>query len=224
MSGSAPALRPSSPPRWSGSAARLALGAVALLAFAGPASAAPAPRAAPTPPPTAAPAVPEATIPGALAFINAQLASNASSWRPCKSTATLALAPDGMITVEVLRQSYCEDSRFKASVRELDAVAVGFEVADEIVLRVPCLQEAGCARHWQKKKKRSGGGWVPRTDLWDPSGPDAQAHQVTALEIPIGSDAFVAERLTTALQFIIRSAQAAPEYAAPADPFASNTP
>lgn len=219
---SPPAFAPRKSPPWASIGARwcaaLGLGLAAFSAGEGWA----APPAAPATP--AAPAVPEATIPGALGFINAQLAASASSWRPCKATATFALAADGMITVEIRRQSYCEDSRYMVNVRELDPAAVGFEVADEIVVRVPCLQEASCARHWQKKKKRSGSGWVPRTDLWDPAGPDAQPHQVAALELPIGSDPFVAERLSSALRFVVRSAQGAPEYAAPADPFASNTP
>lgn len=176
-------------------------------------------QAAPTPPASAAPTT--ASVPEALKFINEQLARNASTWRPCKATATLELAQDGVVTVVVKRQSYCEDSRFRASVRELDAAAVSFEVLDEIVLRVPCQQEAACARHWQKKKKRSGNSWVARTDQWDPSGPGAQPHQVTALELPLGSDPQVAQRITTALQYLVRTAQGAPEYAAPADPFAA---
>jgi len=174
---------------------------------------------APPAPPAAAPTA--ASVPEALKFINEQLARNASTWRPCKATATLELAQDGVVTVVVKRQSYCEDSRFRASVRELDAAAVSFEVLDEIVLRVPCQQEAACARHWQKKKKRSGNSWVARTDQWDPSGPGAQPHQVTALELPLGSDPQVAQRITTALQYLVRTAQGAPEYAAPADPFAA---
>jgi hypothetical protein len=176
-------------------------------------------QAAPAPPAAAAPTT--ASVPEALKFINEQLARNASTWRPCKGTATLELAQDGVVTVVVKRQSYCEDSRFRASVRELDAAAVSFEVLDEIVLRVPCQQEAACARHWQKKKKRSGNSWVARTDQWDPSGPGAQPHQVTALELPLGSDPQVAQRITTALQYLVRTAQGAPEYAAPADPFAA---
>jgi len=222
---SAPAHAPplTSPRSSLGALRRAALG-LGWLACAGgaPVAIAAPPAAAPTAAPASA--APQATIPGALTFINAQLAANPSSWRPCKAKATFAMAADGMITVEIRRQSYCEDSRYMVNVRELDPAAVGFEVADEIILRVPCLQEASCARHWQKKKKRSGAGWVPRTDVWDPAGPDAQPHQVSALELPIGSDPFVAERLSSALRFIVRSAQGAPEYAAPADPFASNTP
>ena len=171
-----------------------------------------------TPPAGPAGAAPARTVPEALRYVNEVFAANPSTWRPCQASPKLELPPDGGLVVTIARKSYCEDSKIRASIRDLDHAAIAFEVTDELLIRIPCQQEAPCGRHWQMKKKRAPEGWVPRTGKWDPSGPDVQPHQVTAIELPMTSDPEMAERVVNALKFLISTAAGTTEYMPP-DPF-----
>lgn len=172
----------------------------------------------------AADAGPPPSVAEALAFVNTELADNPSPWRPCRSVAQLELAEDGTLTAVVRRGGYCEDSRMLASIRDLDASAISFEVADEIVLRVPCLEEDTCARHAQIRKTRASGTWEPRDADWIPDGPAEQEHRVPALELPMSSRPEKAARVASALQYLVKAAAVDPAYAEPVDRFAQAPP
>ncbi|HCH63665.1 MAG TPA: hypothetical protein DFR83_12740, partial [Deltaproteobacteria bacterium] len=175
--------------------------------------------AAADPAEAAAPSVQEA-----LDFVNAHLLEHASPWRPCRATARLALIEGGDLTVEVTRSSYCEDSQLVASIHALDASKVSYEVADEILVRIPCSGEQSCARQMQKRKKRDGTDWALRDELWIPKPPPGQEHMIAALELPMGSRSEKAADVASALAYLVKAAKKDPQYAEPKDRFEREPP
>jgi len=159
-----------------------------------------------------------------LAFVNSHLTEHASPWRPCKATAQLALAEGGDLTIEVTRNSYCEDSQLVASVHALDPARISYEVANEIVVRIPCDADAACARQLQKRKKRDGEAWAVKDADWIPSPPAGQEHMIPALELPMNSRSERAADVASALAYLVKAAQKDPQYAAPKDRFDREPP
>lgn len=169
---------------------------------------APAPAAGPPP-----------SVAEALAFVNEALAANPSPWRPCRSTAQLELEADGTLSVVISRDSYCEDSKIFATVRDLDPANISWEATDEIVVRLPCLEEGTCARHLQRRKINRSGTWETRDEVWIPDGPLGQEHMVTAIELPMMSKPEKAAQVASALKFLVNAARLDPTYAIPPDRF-----
>ena len=173
----------------------------------------------PEPAETAAPSVQET-----LEFVNAHLSEHASPWRPCRAVARLALVEGGYLTVEVTRSSYCEDSQLVASVHALDASKVSYEVANEILVRIPCAGDQSCARYMQKRKKRDGTEWSLRDDQWIPKPPKGQEHMIAALELPMGSRSEKAADVASALAYLVKAAKKDPQFAEPKDKFDREPP
>ncbi len=163
----------------------------------------------------AAAAEPPPTLQEAIAFVNTSLDNHTSGWRPCKTAGALELLPDGSLSLTLVRGSYCEDVRILANVHELDPRAVSFEVGDEAVVRLPCLEEATCARFWQRRKRHNDESWVLRDTEWIPAGPGGQEHQTAALELTMSSRPLVAAQVAAALGYVVRAAQADPAYVKP---------
>lgn len=167
---------------------------------------------------------PAPSVQEALDFVNAHLLEHASPWRPCRATARLALVDGGDITVEVTRSSYCEDSQLVASIHALDATKVSYEVADEILVRIPCAENKSCARQMQKRKKRDGADWALRDESWIPKPPPGQEHMIAALELPMGSRSEKAADVASALAYLVKAAKQDPQYADPKDRFDRDPP
>ncbi len=168
---------------------------------------------------------PPPSVAEALDFVNTQLSQNASPWRPCRATAQMELAEDNTIRVVITRGSYCEDTRIEAPLRELDPGAISWELANEIRVRLPCKDDAACARHYQRRKKHKVdgkqmmNGWGPREDEWLPDGPPGVEHMLSAIELPMSSRADKATELASALKYLLKAAAVDPTYAKPPDRF-----
>jgi len=173
------------------------------------------PAAADAPPPSLA---------ETIAFVNSHLTEYASPWRPCKASAQLVLAEGGDLTIEITRSSYCEDSRLVASVQALDAARISYEVANEIVVVIPCEGDGDCARQLQRRKKRDGEAWAFRDDDWIPMAPRGQEHILTALELPMSSRAERAADVASAMAYLIKSAKQDPTYKTSSDRFKQEPP
>jgi len=168
---------------------------------------------------------PPPSVAETLDFVNTQLSQNASPWRPCRATAQLELGDDSTIRVVITRGSYCENTRIEAPLRELDPGAISWELANEIRVRLPCKDDAACARHYQQRKKHKidekqrMSGWGPREDEWLPDGPLGVEHMQSAIELPMGSRADKATELASALRYLLKAVAVDPAYAAPTDRF-----
>jgi len=173
-----------------------------------------------TPDPAAGDAGPPPSVAETLDFVNTQLQLNASPWRPCRASARLELGEDRTVRVVITRGSYCEDTRIEAPLGELDPGAISWEAANEILVRLPCKDDAACARHYQRRKTRNTGDWGPRDDEWLPDGPAGVEHMQSAIELPMGSRTDKATELASALKYLIKAASVDPTYAKPADRFA----
>lgn len=169
--------------------------------------------------PAPAPEPPPPSIDEALTFLNELLAANPSPWRPCRSTTSVELSEDGYLSVLISRAAYCEDSRLRAHVRDLDPTRLEVVVEQQGSVGVPCRSGDTCGRYSQKRKERVDGAWLVRDDEWVPRGPAGQAHLIDALTLELASDAKVAALASSSLAYIARSAAAMPGYAPPADPF-----
>ena len=167
---------------------------------------------------------PAPTLAETVAFVNSHLTEHASPWRPCRATAQLALADGGDITIEVTRSSYCEDSKLVASVHALDPNQITYEVADEILVRIPCAEGRSCARQLQKRKKRDGEDWAIRDSEWIPKPPAGQEHIISALELPMSSRTERAADVASALAYLLKAAKQEPQYAEPKDRFNREPP
>jgi hypothetical protein len=196
-------------------AARFVVGAAIL---AGPGASLALAQATPSPT-EAAP-----TLQEALDFVNSHLSEHASPWRPCRATAKLVLIEGGDITVEVTRSSYCENSQQVASIHALDPSRVTYEVANEILVRIPCAEDQACARYMQQRKKRDGESWALRDAQWIPKPPVGQEHMIAALELPMGSRADKAADVASALAYLVKAAKKDPSYADPPDRFDREPP
>jgi hypothetical protein len=159
-----------------------------------------------------------------ITFVNSHLTEHASPWRPCKATAQLALAEGGDLTIEVTRSSYCEDSKLVASVQALDAARISYEVANEIVVVIPCEADADCARQLQRRKKRDGESWAFRDDDWIPMAPRGQEHILTAVELPMSSRAERAADVASAMAYLIKAAKKDPTYKTSTERFKQEPP
>lgn len=155
---------------------------------------------------------PPPTVAEALDFVNTQLQTHASPWRPCRASAQLELGEDGTVRAVITRGSYCEDSRIEAPLAELDPAAISWELNREIRVRLPCKDDAECARHYQRRKSRNTGDWGPREDVWLPDGPKGVPHLQSAIELPMGSRTDKATELASALAYLIKAAAKDPSY------------
>ena len=164
------------------------------------------------------------TLAETLDFVNSHLTEHSSPWRPCRATAQVALAEGGDITIEVTRSSYCENSQLVASVHALDPSKISYEVANEILVRIPCAEDKACARQMQRRKKRDGEGWALRDDAWIPKPPAGQEHIITAIEVPMNSRSERAADVASALAYLLKAAKKDPVYAEPKDRFAGEPP
>ena len=167
---------------------------------------------------------PPPSVAEALDFVNSQLTEHASPWRPCRATAKLVLVEGGDLSVEIARSSYCEDSMLIASVHALDASRISYEVANEIVVRLPCKEDEACARYMQRRKKRDGEGWITRDTDWIPKPPAGKEHMVTALELPMSSRSEYAADVASALAYLVKAAGKDPTFAEPVDRFDREPP
>lgn len=166
-------------------------------------------------PAEAAPAEPPPSLQEAIDFVNQALAGHPSPWRPCKAAAQLALEDDGHLSLTITRGSYCEDTQVMANVHDLDPAAVSFEIADEALVRLPCREEATCARLWQRRKRHDAEAWVLRDTDWIPTAPTGQEHLSPALELRMSSRPHLAAQVAAAMGYIVRAATADPAYAKP---------
>ena len=111
-----------------------------------------------------------------------------------------------------------------ASVHALDPSKISYEVAEEILVRIPCTEEKSCARQLQKRKKRDGEDWAFRDSEWIPKPPAGQEHIISALELPMSSRTERAADVASALAYLLKAAKNEPTYAAPKKRFDREPP
>ncbi len=173
-----------------------------------------------TPAPAAAPAAaPPPSIDEALAFVNELLKANPSPAKPCRAASAVRLEADGYLEIEISRESYCEHSRVRVHVQDIDPESVEISLAEEGRVAFRCRNDESCALNFQKRKKQEEGAWVDRDADWLAEMPGRGSHPTASFSLLLSGDRRAADLAAKGLAYVVRSAVADPVYAEPADPF-----
>ncbi len=131
----------------------------------------------------------------------------------------MRLEADGYLEIEISRESYCEHSRVRVHVQDIDPESVEISLAEEGRVAFRCRNDESCALNFQKRKKQEEGAWVDRDADWLAEMPGRGSHPTASFSLLLSGDRRAADLAAKGLAYVVRSAVADPVYAEPADPF-----